>query len=38
MQYVYLYIIFFEQPYIELANSYSTGEIAELEANKQGEF
>ena len=35
VQYVYLYIIFFEQPYIELANSYGTGEIAKLEANIQ---
>ena len=35
VQYVYLYIIFFEQPYIELVNSYSNGEIAELESNIQ---
>ena len=28
---IYLFIIFFVQSYIELANSYSTGKIAELE-------
>jgi hypothetical protein len=31
----FLFLFFFEQPYIELANSYSTGKIAELEVYVQ---